>query len=263
MSEGKGMRGRFPRQVESGSPGVTILVNRFREEEQIVLQQAPHSHAAEEFRKVAVLLRREGSPLGEARSGCLMIVSPLEGEGKTLTAMNVALALGEETARRTLLVDFDLRRPQLETHLVETGRPGLADLLRGEVNLGEALQNCPREGIHVLTAGTRPDNATRLLNGERIERLLQALRQGFNIVVGDCPPVLPFAETRLLAGLSDAVLMVARAEATPRAALVEAVGLIDGGKLAGVVLNAIPDNRWLRYGYGYGYAYEWRVKDPE
>lgn len=261
MNERTGMPERFPREVNSGTPRPTSLVNRFRADRMVVLQQDPHSPAAEEFRKVAVLLRRDGSPLGASRTGALMVVSPLEGEGKTITAMNVALALGEEVGRRTLLVDFDLRRPRLEGFLVEGGRPGLADLLRGDVKLAGALQNCPREQLHVLTAGTRPGATTRLLSGERLERLLAALRGQFDFVIGDCPPILPFAESRVLAGLADSALMVARAELTPRTSLAEALSLVEEEKLAGVLLNALPENRWLRYGYRY--AYQWREEETK
>jgi len=255
MDPGGGARGTFPRGVGAGRVGPTARENRFRNDPQVVLVHDRHSHAAEEYRKAAVRLAQaagaRSSPLG-----LVVVVSALEGEGKTLTAMNTALALAEEGERRTLLVDFDLRRPRLDDFLVERGRPGLAEELRGEDGPQERVQYCPAERLFVLAAGVDPERCVTLLTAERIAALLTKLRGAFDCIVGDCPPILPFAESRVLAAMADAVLLVARAEVTPRAALAESLALIDPDRLLGVVLNALPQGRWSRYAYKY--AYRWR-----
>lgn len=230
-----------------------ILVNRFRPDPLVVLLEAPHSAAAEEYRKVLA----GGLGPGEgASAGTLAVVSALPGEGKSLTAVNLALALAEHFPRKVLLVDFDLRRPSLEGFLVEKRRRGLADVLSGTVKLEEAIQNCAREKLSVVTAGWKRETAAQELEPRVVSRLLGRLRERFEIVVADCPPLLPFAESRHLARVAEHVLLVARAEVTPRSALQEAVELVDPDRLIGVLLNAMPARRWERYGYRY--AYRWR-----
>ncbi len=230
-----------------GRAGVTNL-NRFRKDPYLVLLTARRSHAAEEFRKIVVCLGEEESA-SAGPSGLLMVLSPLEGEGKTLTALNLALALAQDSERRTLLVDFDFRRPRVEEFLVERGRDGLADALREKGSVEDLIQFCPREKLHVLTAGSSAEQSATLLHSENLKPLLAQLRNSFDIVVGDCPPLLPFAESRALASKGDSVVMVVRAESTPRSALTEAVALLDPQRFRGVVLNAVPANRWLRYRY--------------
>jgi capsular exopolysaccharide synthesis family protein len=236
--------------------GGVILVNRFRSNPRVVMLAAPNSAAAEEYRKVVV-----GSSATKPVRGTLAVLSPLEGEGKTLTSVNLALALAERHPRKVLLVDFDLRRPSIEGFLADRSRPGLAELLRGSERLSDVLQNCPREHLSVLSAGRRPETAVRLLDSGRIAVLLATMVERFDVVVADCPPLLPFAESRSVAAAVNWAVLVARAEVTPRSALQEALELISPDRLIGVLLNAMPSHRWERYGYRY--AYRWRKQqDP-
>ena len=134
---------------------------------------------------------------------------------------------------------------------MESGRPGLADALRDKGDVDDLIQYCPREQLHVLTAGTLPEKSVHLLSTGRISTLLTRLKERFDCVVGDCPPLLPFSEGRVLASVADTVMLIARAERTPRSALIEAVSLIEPERLFGVILNAVPSMRWRKYGYGY------------
>lgn len=236
-----------------GRTGVTIPVNVFRNDPFLPVRSAPQSHAAEEYRKIIVKLEQASSDRSPGPYGCMMVLSPLASEGKSVTAANVALALAADAGRRTLLVDFDLRRPGMERFLVQQKRKGLADVLRGDANLESLVQYCPRERLHVLTAGLAAGAGVGLPGPDRLADLLARLRGSYDSVIGDCPPLLPFAESRTLAGLSDSVLLVARAEVTPRAALAEAVAMLNPAKLLGVVLNAVPSGIGSYYGSGYGY----------
>ena len=242
-----GMHRQDSRDPAFGRASVTIL-NHFRKDPYLVLLTARRSHAAEEFRKIVVCLGEEESP-SAGPSGLLMVLSPLEGEGKTVTTLNLALALAQDSERRTLLVDFDVRRPRVEKFLLDRGRDGLADVLREKGSVEDLIQYCPREKLHVLTAGSSAEQSATLLHSENLQPLLAQLRSSFDVVVGDCPPLLPFAESRALASKGDSVVMVVRAESTPRSALTEAVALLDPQRFRGVVLNAVPANRWQRYVY--------------
>ena len=237
--------------LKSGKKGVTVQLNHFRSDPILVVLSESTSMAAEEFRKLVVRLEHSSSPFRKGAAGTFIILSPLEGEGKTLGSVNIALALAEKSARRTLLIDFDLRKPRIEEFLMESGRPGLADALRDQGDVDDLIQYCPREQLHVLTAGTSPEKSVHLLSTGRISTLLTQLKERFDCVVGDCPPLLPFSEGRVLASVADTVMLIARAERTPRSALIEAVSLIEPERLFGVILNAVPSMRWRKYGYGY------------
>ena len=247
-------RGGIPdagrRELRPGRGGTTPAANRFRDDWMLPVLSDRHAPAAEEFRKVVVQLEARAQGGGRV----LIVVSPLESEGKTVTATNLALALAEKEGRRVLLLDFDLRRPRVEPFLAEQGRVGLADILREESTLDAAIQACRREHLHVLTAGRASTRSLSRLEPGRMAPLLRRLREDFDWIVGDCPPLLPFAETRALAALAEDVVLVVRAEQTPRSAVAEALAVIDEEKLAGVVLNAVPEGRWMGYGYRYAYA---------
>jgi len=244
------------RELRPGRGGTTTATNRFRDDAMLPMLSDRQAHPAEEFRKVAVQLESRARNAGRV----LLVLSPLEGEGKTVTATNLALALAEKEGRRVLLVDLDLRRPRVEPFLLEQGRVGLADILRESATIDGAVQDCRREHLHVLTAGKSAGRSLSRLEPGRMAPLLRRLREEFDWIVGDCPPLLPFAETRALATLAEDIVLVVRAEQTPRSAVAEALAVIDEEKLAGLVLNAVPEGRWMRYGYRY--AYRWREQGP-
>jgi capsular exopolysaccharide synthesis family protein len=250
MAERGGVPDSSRHDLRSGRGGTTPAANRFRDDAMLPILSDRHSHPAEEFRKLAVQLETRAHGAGRVS----LVVSPLEGEGKTVTAANLALALAEKEGRRVLLLDLDLRRPRIEPFLAEQGRAGLADILREDSTLDAAVQSCRREHLHVLTAGKSSGRSLLRLEPGRMTPLLRRLREEYDWIVGDCPPLLPFAETRALAALAEDVVLVVRAEQTPRASVAEALAVIDEEKLAGVVLNAVPEGHWMHYGYRYAYG---------
>lgn len=206
--------------------------------EALVALSAPGSLAAEQYR---VLYHRIERARAARSVKVVAITSAVAGEGKSLTAANLALvAAAADPGRRVLLVDADLRRPRLHLLLGVEGRPGLGDFLAGDAVLTEVVRR-PAGGSHlmVLPAGAPREDAGQLIGGVTMRRFLEQGRSHFDEIYLDVPPVLPVADGALLAGLSDASLLVIRAGATSRSWVMQALESLQGTRLLGCVLNGI------------------------
>jgi capsular exopolysaccharide synthesis family protein len=214
----------------------------------LVAALAPHSLAAEQYRtlRTRLVLLEEG----HARR-VLLVTSPAKGDGKSITAANLALTIAQEFNRRVVLVDADLRRPAAHALLGLPQQPGLVDVLGGSASLEDALVLLPDLHLAVLPAGLPPAQPAELLGSSAMRRTLETLRSRFDRVIVDVPPVIPLADVGVLAPQCDGVLLVVRAGATPKPLIERALGTFDAERLLGVVLNESgggePD---------YGYSYE-------
>lgn len=206
----------------------------------------PGSRAAEELRAV-----RSAARLALESRGLrtLLVTSPGRGEGKSLVSANLALLLAAEIGRRALLVDADLRKPTAARLLGVRATPGLCEVARPEIPWRDAVVRAPWNELDVIPAGSRTGKASELLGGPGMRAFLAEVREVYDFVVIDAPPVLPVTDAMVLGGLADAVLIVARAEWTPRDALVEAIRRLGAAAILGVVLNAVPDDPFVRRDY--------------
>ncbi|MFT2710217.1 polysaccharide biosynthesis tyrosine autokinase [Clavibacter sp. Sh2126] len=212
----------------------------------ITLLAAPRSSAAEGYRRIRANLEFADvdTPI---RS--LAITSALPGEGKTTTAVNLALALAEHSTR-VLLVDADLRRPTVAQTTGLEGAVGLTTVLVGGASLDDAVQGWAG-GVDVLAAGAVPPNPNQLLGSAAMAALMAELRGRYEYVVLDTPPILPAADALTLAHLTDGALLVTRVRATRRGQLAEAADALDGvhARTLGVVLTRVAPARHSSY-YG-------------
>jgi capsular exopolysaccharide synthesis family protein len=200
----------------------------------LVAGRAPKSLAAEQYRS---LRTRLALAEGAAALRTVLITSPQKGEGKSVTAANLALTMAQELQRRVVIVEADLRKPSLQ-HLF--GLPpgvGLADYLSGAAELKDAMRFLPEHNHTVIPAGSTPMNPAELLGSTAMRRMLDHLRTRFDRVILDTPPVLPLADVAILAPLVDGALMVVRAGVTPKPAIENALRSFDSSRLLGVVLN--------------------------
>ena len=189
----------------------------------------------------------------------VQVTSPLPGEGKTTTAANLAVLL-VQAGKRVVLVDADLRKPRVHEMFVVDPSKGLTTALLGsapEVVMQKVEVGDDR--LHLLTSGSIPANPSELLGSNRMRSLLGALRDEFDVVIVDAPPVLPVTDAVVLSGLTDMVILVTKTHQTTDRQVREAVGLLAraGATLGGTVLNKV-DMRKSRYGYGYGQRYGYR-----
>jgi capsular exopolysaccharide synthesis family protein len=160
---------------------------------------------------------------------------------------------------RVLLVDADMRRPGIAKALKLSLDKGLSGILTGayEYDPGLLFKIERVEGLSLLPCGPIPPNPAELLCSMKMENLIKQLRQRFDHVVFDSPPVLPITDATILSSLVDGVLIVVECEMTTRAALSRACGVIEhaGGKIIGTVLNKVDVRRDGYYGYRYYHGY--------
>ena len=195
-----------------------------------------------------------------------VVSSSLPGEGKSTTAVNLAITLAL-AKQRVALVECDLRRPLIAKRLGLDDGVGTTSVLIGKVALRDALQPYGDTGLDVLACGPIPPNPSELLQSHAMEKLLGELREQYDIVILDAPPLLPVTDAALLAAQADGALLVVRHGKTTRDQLRHAVERIEAvdAKPIGVVINLAPARRTGRsYGYGYGYSYGYSYKglDP-
>ena len=178
------------------------------------------------------------------------------GDGKTLVASNLAVALALSD-QRVMLIDADLRRPRLHLVFDVPQQRGLTDLLVGQASAADAIRRTEVPNLHLLTAGTTPPNPSELLESLRFSEFLGRLEQYFDWVILDSPPVMPVTDSIVLSGKVDGVLMVASAETTPMPALRGALEQLKRGRASvlGVVLNQVDVRRRGYYYAGYAGYY--------
>lgn len=195
-----------------------------------VTPDAPRSELAEEFRAIKrPLLANARGKVGTAavaRGNLIMVTSAVPGEGKTFTAVNLALSIAMELDSRVLLIDADVRRPAVLERLGLAPEPGLMDVLEDPSRpLSDVLLQTNVEKLSLLPAGAPHGHATEYLSSERMRRLLDEMRTRYadRILIFDAPPLLPSTESRALATQMGQVVLVVAEGLTPRASVAEAL----------------------------------------
>ena len=187
----------------------------------------------------------------------LMVTSALPGEGKTFTAVNLALSLALEKDHSVILIDGDAPKPHVSQAFGIGGEPGLLDLLANPgMAVESAVLSTDVRGLYMLPIGRRSESATELLASARMRQVVDELGRLDDdcIVLLDSPPILLTSEAQVLASLFGQLLLVVRAGGTPQQAVADALGIIGEGPRVGLVLNqALHDNSIGGY-YGYGYG---------
>ena len=172
--------------------------------------------------------------------------SAMSGEGKSLTAVNLAYTLSQ-LDKKVILIDCDMRRPTLAEKLKIRKKPGLSSYLTGQSQLGELVQYCNlksnEKAFHVVTAGQNPPNPVELLSSARMHRAISILRKEYDYVILDLPPVGEVTDAMAVAKLTDGILLVVRQNYCDRVVLSDAVRQFEfvDSKLLGFVLNCTSD----------------------
>lgn len=185
----------------------------------------------------------------------VVVTSALPAEGKSTTAINLAITLAQ-TGQRVLLIEGDLRRPKLPAYLRLEPTVGLTTVLIGKVALEDAIQPWGDDGLHVITSGTTPPNPAELLQSQAMETVLAKARADYDVVLLDAPPLLPVTDGALLATQADGAILVVRQGKTTKDQLGEAYQRLMSvdARVLGSVLNMSPERGADSYSYGYGYA---------
>jgi len=225
-------------------------IERGRMSEKLVSLLAPDSYPADQYRALRHIVERRRRENGYHVIG---VTSPCPGDGKTVTALNLAGALAQSPDSRVLIIDADLRRPSV-AHCLGLSRPwtpGLAEaILDPEYELTAVVRRLDAFNLSVLPGGSAQVSPYELLNSARLESLLRDARREYDCVLIDTPPTVPFPDCRLIERLVDAFLLVIAAHRTPRKLVAEALNLLDPAKVAGAVFNADDRSRPGEYYYG-------------
>jgi capsular exopolysaccharide synthesis family protein len=206
----------------------------------------PSSFAAEQYQGLRLTIERLGR---RGTAQVISISSAAAGDGKTVTAINLAGALARGSDGRVLLIDADLRRPAVgkTMDLPDPHVRGLADAVADpSLDLAKVARHVEPFSLWVVPAGDPRAHIHRILRSPRLEQLLNEARQQFDYIVIDTPPLLPVFDSALLSRIVDGVLIVVAANQTPRKLLGEALNLVDPAKVMGIVFNR--DDRPL-FGY--------------
>lgn len=229
--------------------------------EPLVSSLSPHAPRVEAFRVLRTNLQFVDV---DRKSKVFVVSSSVPGEGKTTTASNLAITLAQ-AGQRVLMVDGDLRRPQIATMFDLEPTVGLTTVLIGGIDLEEAIQYGDIPNLAFLTSGTIPPNPSELLQSHAMSELVRTAREEFDVILIDAPPLLPVTDAALLATQADGALLVVRHGRTTRDQLrhsTERLAAVDATPL-GVVFNMVPQRGGgTRHGYGYGYGYGY-APEPE
>lgn len=242
-------------QVTHGLPTLALVpeVEKGHDHTFVAARDDARSPQAEAFRSLRTAVKFAGldRPLK-----VIQITSPSQGEGKTTTVANLAVALAQG-GDRVAIVCCDLRRPHVQERFGVDLTPGLTDVLVGDATLAEALRRYDAN-ILVLPAGSPPPNPSELLSSNKAAAVIKALAEEFDVVLIDSTPVLPVTDALVVSRFVDATLVVVDSRSTARKAVgrtLQMLGQVNAPVL-GVVLNGIATGGSRGYGYGYGYSYE-------
>ena len=239
---------------------VTLDIANLRAQGRLAAEGLAH-RTEEEFRRIKwPLLNAISGSAGStaAANNLILVTSAVPGEGKTFTALNLALSLAREPDIEVLLVDGDVAQPTLSASLGIASRPGLTDVV-ADPALDFASIICPTsvDRLFVAPAGARRDNSPELFASSRMSALMEDLarRVAPGVVVFDSPPVLATNEAQVLSRYVGQIVMVVRADMTEQRVVTEALGLLDRTKPVSAVLNKVESSLISRYYSYYYYGY--------
>lgn len=213
-----------------------------------IVDEKPKSIAAEAYRTLRTNIQYSSFD-EEIRT--IVVTSSEPGEGKSTTAGNIAISFAQ-AAKKTVIIDCDLRKPSLHKKFKISNIGGLSDILIGKEKIDDVIHHFNEE-LDVITSGKLPPNPAEMLGSRTMERLLIALKERYDIIILDTAPLQAVTDAQILSTKSDGIILVVRAHATKRESVIQAKGLIEkvGGKILGTVLNGVENTRG-KYYYYYG-----------
>jgi capsular exopolysaccharide synthesis family protein len=219
----------------------------------IVSVKHPKSPISEAYRTLRTNI--QFSSLDE-KIKTIVITSSGPGEGKTTTASNLAVSFAGG-GHKTILIDCDQRKPSVHKLFNLSNQTGLSNLLIGETSYDEAIHKTEVDDLFVLTSGTRPPNPSELLASTKMQRLITSLKEKFDYIILDTPPIIMVTDAQILSKYADGCLLVVGFGEADKNAGVKAKELLEkvNAKVLGVVLNKIDTSKNGYYEYYYHYYY--------
>jgi capsular exopolysaccharide synthesis family protein len=217
----------------------------------LIMLNNPLSPSAESFRLLRTRLKRA---LADNKLRIITVTSPNPSEGKSTIAVNMSISFAQ-AGTKVLLIDCDLRKPALAGMLALSRKPGLVEVLSGEISFSDAVQSTVFDNLDFLAGGTKPSNPSELLGSDNMKSLLAFLRDRYHLILLDTSPLLAASDPLVLSTLTDGLILVVKAGHTrmKELELVRESVISVGGIINGVVLNFFD----FRHAYGSKYAYRY------
>ncbi len=239
-----GITMRSRSEVELNKQPLPERQNLHEIDRRFVAKMFPRSMAAEQYRVAAArlqLLNTTGAPIVVA------VTSAIKGEGKTTTVINLGYTLSRDFGRRVLVLDCDFVYPELTAFLESPVRYGLIDCLRSDIPLQQAMSSFTDVPCWIMPAGESVANSNDLLRAGQLNRVLSQLREEFDYILLNAPPILPVATMNVLESHSDLLLLVVRANLTSKQAVKQALGSLRADRPIHVVLNGVASSSLPSY----------------
>jgi len=251
-SLGRGNYGYYKAAYGRPNEGVTSGILPAKRNVETIAHDAPMSVLSEAYRSIRTSLLLS-SPDHPPRS--VLITSSVPSEGKTATAVNMAVSLSQ-TGARVVLIDADMRKPRIHTILNIENAAGLSAVLTGGCALKDAIQETSISNLYAIPCGVTPPNPSELILASRFRQMLEVLGQYFDYVVVDSPPINNVSDARILGSMCDRIVMVVKAFSTSRHQVRRAVEhMADSRKrIAGIVLNDLDVKQGSYYSGQYYYS---------
>jgi protein-tyrosine kinase len=251
------IRRRDPSSDSEAMPGHDPAVQPLKPSNpNIIGATAEHAPIAEEYKKLKSMILHMTKR--KENHNTIMVTSADSGEGKSLTAINLAIVLAQEYNHTALLVDADFRRPSLHGYLGLQPDFGLTDCLIDDIDVSRALVKAGTPRLSFLAAGRTASNPAELLSSDKMRNLVQEIKGRYRdrYIIIDTPPVLAFAETHAMSSYVDGILFVVK-EGAASSSVLAALDILQGGKVLGIIYNnvraEIKGGRYSRY---YRYYYD-------
>lgn len=247
MKKARGKRGQgpeppagepAPEATAVASPSIPVAqpAATSRVDEHIVSFHSPRSGLTENFKQIRTMIL---NMLPEGHNRLLLFTSSTGDEGKTTACINFAAAVAQDPKRRTLIVDADMREPKVHKLLGMKNRQGFGDLLTSDAPAESVVVSTPVPGLSAILCGEVPPNPGELFGSERAQQLFAELKENYDCVIVDTPPVLPVVDTINMSAFADGVVLIVEAARTARRKIQRAVHLLNNANASvmGFLLN--------------------------
>lgn len=219
----------------------------------VITVEEPLSLAAESYRRIKTSLEFANV---DKHPQVVQVVSSMQGEGKSVTVLNLAATYAED-GKKVIVVDLDFRRPKLHRSFKIENKNGITDVLSGHITLKEAIKH-GENGVDCLNRGTKAPYPTAVLGSENIAKVFEQLRKDYEYVIVDCPPVLAVSDATIISKLCDGCLFVISQSRTEKAAARESVKILRDNNvdILGCVFCGITARGSNYYSSKYKYYYQ-------
>lgn len=223
----------------------------------VVTLNDPKSHISEQYRSIRTNIT---SLSPEKPVQAFVVTSSLRGEGKTVTAANLAMAFSQEVEKKTVLIDADLRKPNIHRIYNVKKEPGLSDILSGKVEIDRFLEQPSAEELYIIPSGKTPANPSELVGSTRMKEMIGRLREKFDWIIFDMAPILAVTDAGVLGSLVDGSIIVVKSGRTQAVDVERSYSLLleaNANPMASILTGVVTYIPYYLYRYRYIYSHQY------